>query len=83
MAGRVVHLDGQAKAGLTGVAQRGHGPCEQRPAHSCTLLGRRWHIKSRHKAGEITLDNLWYPQQWLFRHEWLVQRRTNLDEKNH
>lgn len=50
---------------------------------ACTLLGRRWHIKSRHKTGEITLDNLWYPQQWLFRHEWLVQRRTNQDEKSH
>jgi len=40
----------------------------------CTLLGTRWHILSRHKEGEITLANLWYPQQWLFRHEWLVQR---------
>lgn len=40
----------------------------------CTLLGSRWHVKSRHKGGEITLNNLWYPQQWLFRHEWLVTR---------
>ena len=39
---------------------------------SCTLLGSRWHVKSRHKDGEVTLDNLWYPQQWLFRREWLV-----------
>lgn len=38
----------------------------------CALLGSRWHIKSRHKAGEITWDNLWHPQQWLFRREWLV-----------
>ena len=38
----------------------------------CTVLGARWHIKSRHKAGEITWDNLWFPQQWLFRREWLV-----------
>ena len=41
----------------------------------CTLLGTRWHVKSRHKEGEVTLDNLWYPQQWLFRHEWLVTRQ--------
>jgi hypothetical protein len=38
----------------------------------CTLLGTRWHVKSRHKEGEVTLANLWQPQQWLFRREWLV-----------
>jgi 4-amino-4-deoxy-L-arabinose transferase-like glycosyltransferase len=38
----------------------------------CTLLGQRWHIKSRHREGEITWANLWYPQEWLFRREWLV-----------
>ena len=42
----------------------------------CTLLGTRWHIKSRHKPGEVTMANLWYPQQWLFRHEWLVQKKS-------
>ncbi len=42
----------------------------------CTLLGSRWHVKSRHKAGEVTLQNLWYPQEWLFRREWLVTRAT-------
>lgn len=47
---------------------------------ACTLLGRRWHIKSRHKDGEITLANLWYPQQWLFRHEWLLQRQVVLNK---
>jgi 4-amino-4-deoxy-L-arabinose transferase-like glycosyltransferase len=40
----------------------------------CTLLGSRWHVKSRHKEGEVTFDNLWYPQQWLFRREWLVSK---------
>ena len=40
----------------------------------CTLLGTRWHVKSRHKVGEVTLQNLWYPQEWLFRREWLVTR---------
>jgi hypothetical protein len=39
----------------------------------CTLLGSRWHVKSRHKTGEVTLGNLWQPQEWLFRHEWLVK----------
>jgi 4-amino-4-deoxy-L-arabinose transferase-like glycosyltransferase len=38
----------------------------------CRVLAQRWHVKSRHKSGEITLDNLWTPQQWLFRREWLV-----------
>ncbi len=40
----------------------------------CTLLGTRWHVKSRHKAGEVTLQNLWQPNEWLFRREWLVAR---------
>jgi 4-amino-4-deoxy-L-arabinose transferase-like glycosyltransferase len=38
----------------------------------CTLLAQRWHVKSRHKDGEITLDNLWQVQDWLFRREWLL-----------
>jgi 4-amino-4-deoxy-L-arabinose transferase-like glycosyltransferase len=38
----------------------------------CELLAQRWHVKSRHKSGEITLDNLWYPQEWLFSREWLL-----------
>ena len=38
----------------------------------CQVLATRWHVKSRHKAGEVTTDNLWYPQQWLFRREWLL-----------
>ncbi len=42
---------------------------------NCKLLGTRWHVKSRHKEGEVTFDNLWYPQQWLFRSEWLVTRQ--------
>ncbi len=40
----------------------------------CQLLGERWHIRSRHKPGEVTLDNLWYPQRWLFGREWLLAR---------
>jgi len=40
----------------------------------CTLLGSRWHVKSRHKDGEVTLQNLWQPQEWLFRREWLVAK---------
>jgi hypothetical protein len=43
----------------------------------CKLLGTRWHVKSRHKTGEVTLANLWQPQEWLFRHEWLIKKSTN------
>ncbi len=43
----------------------------------CSLLGQRWHVKSRHKSGEVTTDNIWYPQQWLFRREWLLTRRSS------
>ena len=42
----------------------------------CTLLGSRWHIKSRHKSGEVNLKNIWFPDQWLFRQEWLIQSKT-------
>jgi 4-amino-4-deoxy-L-arabinose transferase-like glycosyltransferase len=38
----------------------------------CRLLAQRWHVKSRHKSGEITLDNIWDPQDWLFSREWLL-----------
>lgn len=38
----------------------------------CQVIASRVHVKSRHKDGEVTLDNLWYPQSWLFRKEWLV-----------
>lgn len=41
----------------------------------CTLLAQRWHVKSRHKDGEVTLDNLWQVQDWLFRREWLLTAR--------
>jgi 4-amino-4-deoxy-L-arabinose transferase-like glycosyltransferase len=43
---------------------------------ACTLVGQRWHVKSRHKDGEVTLDNLWQVQDWLFRREWLLTRST-------
>jgi hypothetical protein len=43
-------------------------------APGCRVLAQRWHVKSRHQSGEITLGNLWYPQEWLFRREWLVTR---------
>lgn len=41
----------------------------------CELLAQRWHVKSRHKAGEIRLDNLWQPQDWLFGREWLLAKK--------
>jgi 4-amino-4-deoxy-L-arabinose transferase-like glycosyltransferase len=39
---------------------------------NCKVLAQRWHVKSRHKSGEVTFANLWHPQEWLFRREWLV-----------
>jgi hypothetical protein len=45
-------------------------PC----APSCLIVGTRWEIKGRHQPGEITLANLWKPQSWLFRREWLLTR---------
>ncbi len=40
----------------------------------CRVLGERWLLTSRHLPGEVRLDNLWYPQQWLYRREWLLVR---------
>ncbi len=39
---------------------------------ACVVLGTRWEVKGRHQSGEINLGNLWRPQEWLFRREWLV-----------
>lgn len=38
----------------------------------CAVLATRWVLKGRHQSGEINLGNFWYPQQWLFRREWLL-----------
>ena len=46
-------------------------PC----APACQVLGSRWYVKSRHRTGEVTLANLWQPQQWLLGREWLVAAR--------
>ena len=49
-------------------------PQEQAPpcAPACRVLGSRWEVKGRHQSGEINWGNVWYPQHWLFRREWLV-----------
>jgi 4-amino-4-deoxy-L-arabinose transferase-like glycosyltransferase len=39
----------------------------------CRVLGSRWEVKGRHQSGEIHGGNLWYPQRWLFRREWLLR----------
>ena len=38
----------------------------------CRVLGWRWDVKGRHRGGEINAGNLWYPEHWLFRREWLL-----------
>jgi 4-amino-4-deoxy-L-arabinose transferase-like glycosyltransferase len=45
-------------------------PC----APDCRVLGQRWLLKSRYLSGEVRLDNLWQPQDWLFKREWLLAR---------
>jgi 4-amino-4-deoxy-L-arabinose transferase-like glycosyltransferase len=59
-----------AVAWLQADASESLPPC----APKCQVLGMRWEIKGRHQPGEITLNNLWTPQSWLFRREWLVKR---------
>jgi Dolichyl-phosphate-mannose-protein mannosyltransferase len=43
-------------------------PCQP----GCRILGQRWLLKSRYLSGEIRLNNLWHPQDWLFKREWLI-----------
>ena len=38
----------------------------------CRIAAQRWDIRTRHQPGEIRLDNLAYPAQWLLRREWLL-----------
>ena len=51
-------------------------PTEVEPpcAPGCRVLGQRWLLKSRYLSGEVRLDNLWQPQDWLFKLEWLLAR---------
>ena len=46
--------------------------CARGTPVSCTVLAWRWDVKTRQRPGEIRLDNLAYPQQWLLRREWLL-----------
>jgi 4-amino-4-deoxy-L-arabinose transferase-like glycosyltransferase len=39
----------------------------------CTVLDSRWDIQGRHQSGDVTLANVWYPQLWLLRREWLLK----------
>jgi uncharacterized membrane protein len=51
-------------------------PTEVEPtcAPGCSVLAKRWLLKSRYQSGEVRLSNLWQPQDWLFKREWLIQR---------
>jgi hypothetical protein len=41
----------------------------------CERLDQRWDLKGRHAPGEVRLDNLWLPQDWLLQREWLLRVR--------
>ena len=41
---------------------------------NCQVIATRWVVKERHRSGEITGANLWYPHTWLFQREWLLTR---------
>lgn len=41
---------------------------------NCKVIATRWVVKERHRSGEITPANLWYPHTWLFNREWLLTR---------
>jgi hypothetical protein len=43
---------------------------------ACSVSGQRWQLRSRLSSGEISWASLWYPQQWLFRREWLLTGAT-------
>lgn len=39
---------------------------------TCYVVDHRWHVMSRHKEGDVTWKNLWHPDLWLFRQEWIL-----------
>ena len=39
---------------------------------NCKVIATRWVVKERHKSGEVTMANLWYPHTWLFTREWIL-----------
>ncbi len=39
---------------------------------ACRVLDKRWFVKSRHKAGEVRIDNIADPRQWLLGREYVV-----------
>ena len=39
---------------------------------ACRVLDTRWFVKSRHKVGEVRLDNIADPRQWLLGREYIV-----------
>ena len=48
--------------------------CAQNRPATCRSLATRWDLKSRHQPGEIRLQNLLYPEQWLLRREWVLTK---------
>ena len=44
----------------------------------CHVIATRWVVKERHKSGDITWGNLWYPHTWLFSREWLLTLNGDL-----
>jgi 4-amino-4-deoxy-L-arabinose transferase-like glycosyltransferase len=47
-------------------------PCAAQ--NTCTVIASRWDVRTRHASGEITLNNILRPQEWLFRREWMLSR---------
>jgi hypothetical protein len=52
-------------------------PADTRPVclPRCEIVATRWVVKERHKSGDVTLANLWYPHTWLFTREWILVKR--------
>jgi 4-amino-4-deoxy-L-arabinose transferase-like glycosyltransferase len=48
-------------------------PCEV--MKSCERVAMRWDIEQRLKPGQVNLDNINRPREWLWRQEWLMRVR--------
>jgi hypothetical protein len=74
----VPHADGATPEALLaqfdGVIWTGKDAPACVAAATCAVVGTRWDARSRHASGEITLNNIARPQEWLFQREWLLSR---------
>ena len=57
------------------VRQEGAEPLPCETMNVCERVAKRWDIELRLKPGQVNLDNINRPREWLWRQEWLMRVR--------